>query len=333
MGGAAAVAGLAESTRSGKGLAVVRAAALTGAVRRASDHAVGELGSQRLLPVLPELRELLPGRGLRRGATVAVATITAPDTGTGFGPGAGGASGSGGGTGFGPGTGTGFGPGGDTGTGFSPGAGGGPGGGHSRSPVPGAAPATGKPVRSTGATSLLLALLAAASGAGSWCAVVGVPALGAVAAAEAGIVLDRLALVPNPGPDWTMVVAALLDGVDIVVAAPPGPIAPAVANRLAARARQRGSVLVSYGRWDGADITFDAVRGAWYGLGQGRGRLRCRQLTIMARGRGAASAPKRIEIWAPRASGPLALTVAPAPALTVGPAPAPEEAGQLEAAG
>jgi hypothetical protein len=236
--------------RSGKGLAILRAAALTGTVRRASDGGLGALGSERLLPVLPELRALLPGRGLRRGATVSVATIgAAPD-----------------------------------------------------SPVEGSA----RQVRSTGATSLLLALLAAASGAGSWCAVVGVPTLGAVAAAEAGIVLDRLALVPHPGPDWTTVVAALLDGVDIVVAAPPGPIAPSTANRLAARARQRGSVLVSYGRWDGADITFDAVRGVWQGLGQGRGRLRCRQLTIMARGRGAAAAPKRTEVWWPKASGPLA---------------------------
>jgi hypothetical protein len=225
------------------GLAVFKTAALAGAVRRASDHAAGKLGSERLLPVLPELRELLPGRGLRRGATVAIATAAGPET--------------------------------------------------------------ARPVRSTGATSLLFALLAAASGAGSWCAVVGVPALGVVAAAEAGIALDRLVLVPSPGPDWTTVVAALLDGVDIVVAAPPGPIAPSVATRLAARARQRGSVLMSYGRWDGADITFDAVRGVWHGLEQGRGRLRCRQVTVVARGRGAAAAPKRTEIWWPAPSGPL----------------------------
>jgi hypothetical protein len=236
--------------RSGKGLAIVRAAALTGAIRRASDHAADALGSERLLPVLPELRALLPGRGLRRGATVAVDTVSAvPDP-----------------------------------------------------QFDGAA----RQARSIGATSLLLALLTAASGAGSWCAVVGVPTLGAVAAAEAGIALDRLALVPYPGPDWTTVVAALLDGVDIVVAAPPGPITAATASRLAARARQRGSVLVSYGRLPGADITFDAVRGGWYGLGQGRGRLRCRQLTIMARGRGAAAAPKRTQVWWPKASGPLA---------------------------
>jgi hypothetical protein len=254
-----APAGSRGGSRPGKGLSVLKTAALTGAVRRASDHAAGELGSERLLPVLPELRALLPGRGLRRGATVAVATVT-------------------------------------------------PHGASSRdaSPRDVLSRDTGAPVersprstRSVGATSLLLALLAAASGAGSWCAIVGVPTLDAVAAAEAGLALDRLALVPNPGPDWTTVVAALLDGVDIVVAAPPGPIAPSVAGRLAARARQRGSVLVSYGRWDGADITFDAVRAEWQGLGQGRGRLRCRQLTVMARGRGAASVPRRTEVWFP----------------------------------
>jgi hypothetical protein len=238
------------ASRSERSITVFKTAALAGAVRRASDHAAGKQGSERLLPVLPELRELLPGRGLRRGATVAITTMAGPETGS----------------------------------------------GAAHSP---------RPVRSTGATSLLFALLAAASGAGSWCAVVGVPALGVVAAAEAGIALDRLALVPNPGPDWTTVVAALLDGVDIVVAAPPGPIAPSVATRLAARARQRGSVLMSYGRWDGADITFDAVRGVWHGLDQGRGRLRCRQVTVVARGRGAAAAPKRTEIWWPAPSGPL----------------------------
>src|SRR2546430_11276252 len=81
----------------------------------------------------------------------------------------------------------------------------------------------------------------------SWCAVVGMPTLGLVAAAEFGIALDRLALVPDPGPEWPTVVAALLDGVDVVVAAPPGPVAAPLAGRLAARARQRGSVLLPCG--------------------------------------------------------------------------------------
>ena len=61
--------------------------------------------------------------------------------------------------------------------------------------------------------------------------------------------------------------------------APPGPIAPSVAGRLAARARQHGSVLVAYGPWRGADVVLQTVRGVWRGLSEGRGRLRTRELT------------------------------------------------------
>jgi hypothetical protein len=222
------------------GLESVRSAALAGLVRRASDYAdtatgpAGGSGVHRVLPVLPELSRVLPGRGLRRGSTIAVS------------------------------------------------------------------PGVSWPA---GGTSLMLALLVEASRAGSWCAVVGVPTLGVVAAAQAGIALDRLALVPHPGPEWPTVVAALLDGVDVVVAAVPGPVSASVASRLAARTRQRGCVLVPYGRWAGADVTLQVIRGGWEGLGQGRGRLTRRLLSISARGRGAASRPKEIKIWIPGPSG------------------------------
>lgn len=149
------------------------------------------------------------------------------------------------------------------------------------------------------ATSVMLGLISAASAAGSWCGVVGIPTLNAIAAAEQGVALDRLACVPDPGRDWAAAVAALLDGLDIVVAAPPGPIADAVADRLAARARQRGSVFVPYGTWRGADLTIETVRSTWYGLGVGRGRLRWREMVIRAWGRGIASIPKEIKVWFP----------------------------------
>jgi hypothetical protein len=259
-----------DSDRSANnGLAVLRSAALAETVRRASEHATGRIGSERLLPVLPELRDLLPGPGLRRGATIAVIT----------------------------------------GAGRSA-------AGRSADEAVGSSADGLSIASSAGATSLMFALLAAASGAGSWCAVVGVPTLGALAAAEAGIALERLALVPNPGPDWTTVVAALLDGCDIVVAAPPGPIAPSVANRLSARARQRGTVFVSFGRWAGADITFDATGGDWHGLGEGRGRLRSRQLTVVAHGRGASAAPRRTEVTMPKPAGLLEMSDPVDPFLT-----------------
>jgi hypothetical protein len=80
----------------------------------------------------------------------------------------------------------------------------------------------GSAVAVRGSASLLLALLAGPSQEGAWCAVVGLPALGLVAAAEIGVALERLALVPDPGPDWAAVAGALLDAVDVVVVAPRG---------------------------------------------------------------------------------------------------------------
>jgi hypothetical protein len=89
------------------------------------------------------------------------------------------------------------------------------------------------------------------------------------------------------------VTAALLDGLDIVVVRPPGPVAVRLARRLAARARQRGSVLVPYGEWDSADVALRATGQVWHGLGEGRGRLRSRELDVVSYGRGAATRARR----------------------------------------
>jgi len=154
-----------------------------------------------------------------------------------------------------------------------------------------------------GATSLLFGLLAEASSAGSWCAAVGLPRLGLVAAAESGVATQRLALVPHPGPDWVETVGALLDGLDIVVLATPGGVAPRLATRIAARARQRGAVLIAMGAWPGADVTLDVVRGSWHGLGEGVGRLRRREVEVVTSGRGAAARARRALLWLPGAAG------------------------------
>jgi hypothetical protein len=154
-----------------------------------------------------------------------------------------------------------------------------------------------------GATSLLFALLAEASAAGAWCAAVGLPRLGLVAAAEAGVAVRRLALVPHPGPDWIDAVGALLDGLDIVALAVRGGVAPQLAARVAARARQRGAVLIVMGSWPGAEVGLDVVGGSWHGLGQGTGRLRQREVEVVASGRGAAARARRVCLWLPGSSG------------------------------
>src|SRR5581483_9661748 len=69
----------------------------------------------------------------------------------------------------------------------------------------------------SGATSLLVSLLAAATVAGEWAAVVdGEGVLGGLAAAEAGVALERLAVVRHvPAALYGRVVATLLDGVTV----------------------------------------------------------------------------------------------------------------------
>ncbi|WP_239154182.1 hypothetical protein [Amycolatopsis sp. FDAARGOS 1241] len=163
-------------------------------------------------------------------------------------------------------------------------------------------------------TSLLLALLAEATAAGSWAAVVGVPSLGIAAAAEHGVDVSRLALVPRPGAEYPAVVAALLDGVDLVVTEPRS-VRPPVARRLSARARHRGAVLLSLGPWPAADLELHCTPGPWSGfLGAGAGFLRTRDAEVHARGRGSAARPRSATLALPGPGG-RALPADPAPVL------------------
>jgi hypothetical protein len=144
-----------------------------------------------------------------------------------------------------------------------------------------------------GATSLLMALLARASASGAWAGVVGRPELGVVAAAEAGVALERLALVPYPGADLVAVTAALLDGLDLVALAVPGQGMRADdRQRLAARARQRGAVLLPLGPWPGADVEMSCTQVWWRGVGGtaegGVGRLCERSVCVRLGGKGVA---------------------------------------------
>jgi hypothetical protein len=187
------------------------------------------LARERTLPVLPELADLFPEGGLRRGSTVAV----------------------------------------------------------------------------SGATSLALALLAGPSQAGSWCAAVGLPSLGLVAAAEVGIALERFPLVARPGDDWPPVVAALIEAVDVVLVGLPRHVRSGDARRLVAKARDRGAVLVTSGGSTAitADVRLSVAGCKWEGLGHGHGRLRARRMDVVASGRGAAARERRVTLWLPAANG------------------------------
>ncbi|WP_156893184.1 hypothetical protein [Actinokineospora enzanensis] len=140
-------------------------------------------------------------------------------------------------------------------------------------------------------TSLLLSLLAEPSTQGAWIAAIALPSLGIAAAQEAGINLDHLALIPNPGPDIATATAALLDGFDIV--AINADLPDSIARKLSARARNRGAILISLTPWPGAELELTRTRARWTGLGQGHGHLETQRAEVHARGRGAASRPVR----------------------------------------
>ncbi len=153
----------------------------------------------------------------------------------------------------------------------------------------------GSTVAVLGSTSVLLALLAAASGAGWWAAAVGLPDLGLLAAAERGVVLSRFALAPRPGAVIGRVMAACLDGMDLVAVTPEG-VSGALARRLSARARQRDAVLLATGAWPGADVELRCAPSGWAGLDGGRGYLRSWRVEVYTSGRGAADRPVRVAL-------------------------------------
>ncbi len=190
-------------------------------------HRDDVLAGEGMLPVLPALRELLPGSGLQRGSVV-----TSGDFGL-----------------------------------------------------------------------LSLALIAGAVADGAWGAVVGVPAVGVRAAAEAGLELNRVLLVADPGPRWPQVVASLLDGFDIVLLRPPDEPSAQLRRKLEAAARRYGSVLVIAGDWPGAQSRLLVAHAEWTGIGAGHGRLRARRAQVVATGRGAGERPRSRWLWLPGADG------------------------------
>ncbi|SFQ28578.1 hypothetical protein [Amycolatopsis rubida] len=178
----------------------------------------------------------------------------------------------------------------------------------------------GTTVSVAGSTSLLLSLLAAPTTNGAWAALVGMPSAGIAAAAELGVALRRLVLVPRPGADAAAVAGALLDGLDIVVLGGPlcRTVSAAAAARFSRRARNRGAVLIAAGPWPGADVALRCEPGRWHGAAtDGHGRLVHRDAVVRRDGRRAAEAAVAVRLPGP--DGTVA-AAAPSPAETARPA-------------
>jgi len=164
-------------------------------------------------------------------------------------------------------------------------------------------------VRGPGSTTLGFALAASASAAGSWVAMVGVADANLATAAELGVALERVAVMHPLPAQWSATVAAVIGAFDIVVLAPCHRVSAGDARRLMARARERGSVLITLVRarsWPervDAELSISTLR--WQGLGQGHGNLRARVARVDMTGRRELARPRQGEFVLPDASGRL----------------------------
>jgi hypothetical protein len=176
--------------------------------------------------------------------------------------------------------------------------------------------------RGVAATSLAVALAAEATAAGAWLAVVDVPWLGVEAVAELGVPLERLVRV-DPGDGsfgaaWADLVAAVLDGFELVVTRIPRRVNATILRRVLARVQARESVLVAVGDPGPLvpDISMEASTPVWEGVADGSGHLRGRRVTVAAAGR-RIPRPRHVELWLPGPGGVVAAVAEPmeAPAL------------------
>ena len=147
-------------------------------------------------------------------------------------------------------------------------------------------------------SALLLATVGAATSEGSWVAFVGVPTLGFAAASEHGVVLEStVAVVAPPFDQAAVVVASLVDAVDVVAVGPGVITRSSDARRLTARARERGSVLIALGAWpEAVDVGLRVTGSSFTGLGDGHGHIQSWSATVEAVGRGAAARRRQSSI-------------------------------------
>ena len=170
----------------------------------------------------------------------------------------------------------------------------------------------GRTVACTGdaALSAALALSAAATRAGSWLAVVGVPNLGIAAAIEAGVAVERIVLAqpPRASREWITTVAALVEGFDVLIVAPPASLSQHDARRLQTRILARQSVLIvvdmpalpSLGSPDvfASDLDVRADTVAWSGIERGGSHITQRTVSVRVEGRRCA-APREETVTLP----------------------------------
>lgn len=128
-------------------------------------------------------------------------------------------------------------------------------------------------------------------------AVVGWPELGLVALSEAGVDLSRLYVVPDAGAEPALVLAALVDGFEIVVAGPRVALTPSERRRILARTRRLDTTVLSAMPWEGTAAALVVERSGWTGPDRGDRWIREAHMSVVRHSRADGGGRRFAVVW------------------------------------
>ncbi len=158
------------------------------------------------------------------------------------------------------------------------------------------------------ATSLAFASVADAVASGSWLAVVSVPELGVDAALGLGLDLVRVVRVDDIDPArWVDVIAACLDGFELVITVVPRQLSERVWRKVLARVRSKDAVLVTIGEHRVAvgDTQLHTSHLEWT-WARAHSHLLARRVHVEVAGRRVPQT-RKADLWLPAESGGIEL--------------------------
>jgi len=130
--------------------------------------------------------------------------------------------------------------------------------------------------------SLLWSLVAESTKQGIWCAIIGIPDLGIGIAKEVGVNINRVVLIPSPGPKWMAVLGDLIETVGICVLGSFSAPGATQLSTLHSRLRNHKTSLLVRATWPNSKTSF-AVTHQWSGVRSGEGLLQTHHLHITAK--------------------------------------------------
>lgn len=131
-----------------------------------------------------------------------------------------------------------------------------------------------------GSTYIALTLIAHHTQNNGWAAIVGAPNINYTTLQDLGAKLNHIITIPHPGDKTPEVIAALIEGTDLILLGPRITLTASEQRTLTARNRERGTHIITQTPWKGARTHLTAQQGPWQGTRQGLGRLTATNYTL-----------------------------------------------------